>query len=293
MSYAKRCGGPALVDFCFSNWDKLQGIIAKSWKAEKVEEFVETATRSRIELLHNAQVGDCTCGGQWATFARTILNQNGHDPAEWCIAVTQALASGRSKGNLVTHAGFEGNEGKSFLFRPLPLVYGEENVFVTPPKSAFPLLGLEKARLVWLDDWRFNEDLISWALQLLWFEGASFIIGRPQNLYAGHLRYTKDDPVFLTTLQADLHSLKGKLKQGDVDMMLKRLNVYDFKVKVHIPSHVAKGCRVCFAKFLIEEAGAQTERPKREATSSGETPEPKRMMCLAWDVKTCVSRQCC
>ena len=285
MSYAKRCGGPALVDFCFSNWDKLQGIIAKSWKAEKVEEFVETATRSRIELLHNAQVGDCTCGGQWATFARTILNQNGHDPAEWCIAVTQALASGRSKGNLVTHAGFEGNEGKSFLSRPLPLVYGEENVFVTPPKSAFPLLGLEKARLVWLDDWRFNEDLISWALQLLWFEGASFIIGRPQNLYAGHLRYTKDDPVFLTTLQADLHSLKGKLKQGDVDMMLKRLKVYDFKVKVDIPSHVAKGCRVCFAKFLIEEAGVQTERPKREATSSGETPEPKRMMCLAWDVK--------
>ena len=177
MSYAKRCGGLALVDFCFSNWDKLQGIIAKSWKAEKVEEFVETATRSRIELLHNAQVGDCTCGGQWATFARTILNQNGHDPA------AQALASARSKGNLVTHAGFEGNEGKSFLFRPLPLVYGEENVFVTPPKSAFPLLGLEKARLVWLDDWRFNEDLISWAFQLLWFEGASFIIGRPQNLY--------------------------------------------------------------------------------------------------------------
>ena len=25
-----------------------------------------------------------------------------------------------------------------------------------------------------------------------------------------------------------------------------------------------------------------TDRPKREATSSGETPDPKRMMCLAW-----------
>ena len=96
------------VDFCFSNWDKLQGIIAKSWKAEKVEEFVETATRSRIELLHNAQVGDCTCGGQWATFARTILNQNGHDPA------AQALASGRSKGNLVTHPGLEEMKAKVF-----------------------------------------------------------------------------------------------------------------------------------------------------------------------------------
>ena len=48
-------------------------------------------------------------------------------------------------------------------------------------KSAFPRLGLEKA---WLDDWRFNEDIVPWALQLLWFEGACFIIGRPQNINA-------------------------------------------------------------------------------------------------------------
>ena len=62
------------------------------------------------------------------------------DPLEWCKAVTDSLLAGRSKGNLVCHAGFEGNEGKSFLFRPLPLVYGEDNVFVSPPKSAFPVL---------------------------------------------------------------------------------------------------------------------------------------------------------
>ena len=163
---------------------------AKSWKTEKVEDFVAVAAQSRMAASRNAP---CACGGQWADFARTTLSQNGHDPLEWCKAVTDSLLAGRSKGNLVCHAGFEGNEGKSFLFRPLPLVYGEDNVFVSPPKSAFPLLGLEKARMVWLDDWRFNED-----------------IARPQNLYSGHLRYVKDD----YRLASRLARLEGKAKAG-------------------------------------------------------------------------------
>lgn len=287
MAYAKRSGGRALVEFCFANWDKLPAIVAKSWKTEKVEDLVAVAAQSRKEILEEACNASCTCGGQWAEFAHSILCQNGHNPAEWCKAVTDSLLTGRSKGNLVCHAGFEGNEGKSFLLRPLPLVFGEDNVFVTPPKSAFPLLGLEKARVVWLDDWRFNEDIVSWAVQLLWFEGASFVIARPQNLFSGHLRYVKDDPIFITTLQADLQSLKGKLKQGDLDMMVKRLKVFEFKRKVSIPSQVAKGCSSCFALFLLEGGQAKvhrSENAKREATPSGETPEPKRMLCMAWTV---------
>ena len=287
MAYAKRSGGKALVEFCFANWDKLPGIVAKSWKTEKVEDLVAVAARSRMEILEEACNASCTCGGQWADFAYTILCQNDHNPAQWCKAVADSLMAGRSKGTLVCHAGFEGNEGKSFLFRPLTLVFGEDNVFVTPPKSAFPLLGLEKSRVVWLDDWRFNEDIVSWAVQLLWFEGASFVIARPQNLFSGHLRYVKDDPIFITTLQADLHSLKGKLKQGDVDMMVKRLNVFEFKHKISIPSHVAKGCSPCFARFLLQPGHRRihgSERAKRAATPSGETPEPKRLLCLAWTV---------
>ncbi|CAJ1458334.1 unnamed protein product, partial [Effrenium voratum] len=51
MAYAKRSGGRALVDFCFANWDKLPGIVAKSWKTEKVEDFVAVAAQSRMESL--------------------------------------------------------------------------------------------------------------------------------------------------------------------------------------------------------------------------------------------------
>ena len=110
MAYAKRSGGRALVDFCFANWDKLPGIVAKSWKTEKVEDFVAVAAQSRMEILAASRNAPCACGGQWADFARTILSQNGHDPLEWRKAVTDSLLAGRSKGNLVCHAGKRGQK---------------------------------------------------------------------------------------------------------------------------------------------------------------------------------------
>ena len=105
-------------DFCFANWDKLPGIVAKSWKTEKVEDFVAVAAQSRVELAA-ARSAPCTCGGQRADFACAILSQNGHAALNWRKAVTESLSTGRSKGNPVCHAGFEGNEGKS----PLPCLW--------------------------------------------------------------------------------------------------------------------------------------------------------------------------
>ena len=293
MAYAKRCGGPAMMDYCFQNWDKLPMVVARSWKVEKVEEYVDKQNKTRLDILRDAQSSPCACDGQWMSAARRILKQNGLNEDEWRRAVLTALVDGRCKGNLICHAGLEGNEGKSFLLKPLLLIFGEEGVFVAPPKSAFPLIGLEKARLALLDDWRFNEDIVPYAVQLLWFEGAPFVIARPQNVYTGHLRYSKEDPVFLTTLLEDLTSLKGKrfLKKGDVDMMLKRLLVFKFTKKISIPKTVAAGCPCCFAKFLLapppvegttglvgpapaDPAGAGSKR--KILDSAGQSPDRKK-----------------
>jgi hypothetical protein len=256
MAYAKRCGGAAMVDFCFRNWDKLPGLVARSWKVERVEEFVELASKTRIDLLRAACDSKCDCEGEWLAMARKVFKLNHIDEQQWRAAVVTSLAEGRAKGSLICHAGVEGNEGKSFLLKPLVLIYGDEGVFTAPPKNAFPLLDLERARLTLLDDWRFNEDIVSYGVQLLWFEGAPFVIARPQNQYSGHLRYTKNDPVFITTLQEDITSLKGKrfLKQGDIDMMMKRLLVFRFSRKIFISKKVAKGCACCFARLLLSEA---------------------------------------
>ena len=51
MAYAKQCGGPMMVDFCFQNWDKLQGIVEKSWRVEKVEDFIDFQEQSTAGIV--------------------------------------------------------------------------------------------------------------------------------------------------------------------------------------------------------------------------------------------------
>ena len=126
-------------------------------------------------------------------------------------------------------------------------------------------MGLEKAGLALLDGWRFNEeDVIPYALQLLWFEGAPFIISRPQNQFSRHLRYARDDPVFITTLSADLTELKGKkfLQQGDVEMMLKRLLVFNFTKPIVICKPVVQGCGHCFGHTATPLVHAPSASPR-------------------------------
>ena len=65
---------------------------------------------------------------------------------------------------------------------------GSDRVFIKPEKGNFPMLGLEQCRVAVLDDWRFNEDVLSYNFQLLWFEGAPIVIARPQNEHSGHLK---------------------------------------------------------------------------------------------------------
>lgn len=292
MAYAKRCGGPMMVDFCFHNWDRLPAIVEKSWKVQNVEEFVAFQGKTRWHLLEHAHSCACTCGGAWAGYAQTILQQNDIPVATWCQAMTTALQEGRAKGSLVCHAGLHGNEGKSFLLRPLLKVFGPEGVFVAPPaRSSFPLMGLERARLALLDDWRFNEDIIPYALQLLWFEGAPFIISRPQNQFSGHLRYAKDDPVFITTLQSDLTELKGKkfLQQGDVEMMLKRLLVFNFTKPIAIPKPVVQGCAHCFAHFLVSHPLLPIAAAPSSAATTPQHPPVSVEDAESWSVADVVS----
>ena len=60
-------------------------------------------------------------------------------------------------------------------------LYGTDGVQESPPPSSFPLLGLESKSVVLLDEWRFNEKILSLATQLLWYEGKPLPVARPQN----------------------------------------------------------------------------------------------------------------
>jgi hypothetical protein len=292
MGYAKRCGGEMMVKFCFRNWDKLPQLIQRCWRVERVEEFIAKVDKPRLAILEEALDKACVCGGRWVPMALELLTANDIPAKDWCAAMLHSLENGRSKGNLVCHAGHEGNEGKSFMFEPLEEVFGEDMVFCTPPKGGFPFMGLERCRVSLLEDWRFNEDLISYPLQLLWFEGKPIVIARPQNQFSGHLKYCGDAPIFISTLMADIRKIKGKkIEGGDVEMMLKRLKIFEFfrvlKNPVKVPA-----CGRCFATLVLNREGQKSHShtssargagllAKRTASTEIELPEAKRS-CSSW-----------
>ena len=274
LAYARRCGGPAMVEFCFNNYAKLEDLVHRSWQMEQVEDILEGIEKPRVQFLHEAAQSPCKCQRRWVPAAMQLFALNGINPSDWCSAVWASIHHGRSKGSLVCHAGKEGDEGKSFLFEPLYAVFGADSVFTAPPKNAFPLLELPKARLALLDDWRFNEDVVSYALQLLWFEGKPFVIARPQNQFTGHVRYHKDDPVFITTLEADLMALRAKVLPGDRDMMLKRLKIFRFQRKLENPQRDLPACGHCFARLLLTHAGGSPGRADPIVLPVAETSKP-------------------
>ena len=285
VAYATRCGGPAMVEFCFANYPKLDELVARSWRMQHIDEHVAVQEKPRMNFVEEACRQPCSCAGRWAAAASQLFALNGLSEQEWRQAVVQALTHGRSKGSLVCHVGKEGDEGKSFLLQPLYTVFGKDLVFTAPPKNAFPLLGLPAARLALLDDWRFNEDIVSYPTQLLWFEGKDFVIARPQNQYGGHLRYSKDDPVFLTTLEADLMAVHRGTLEGDRDMMLKRLNIFRFHERLDNPDRTIPSCAPCFSKFLLHPQSSLSAAQKRLAAGP---LTPDRRDAATWDVDTVI-----
>ena len=118
-----------MVNFCFKQWNKLPELISRCWRFEKVEEYVSRALKTRLQILEEAQSLPCRCQGQWLPMARELFEKNGLSLQDWRAAVLRSFKEGRSKGTLICHAGHNGNEGKSLLFEPLELLFGEDFVF--------------------------------------------------------------------------------------------------------------------------------------------------------------------
>ena len=76
---------------------------------------------------------------------------------------------------------------------------GMDNIQATAQPGSFPLLGLERLKIVLLDGWTFDTSVAPLATQPPSYEGKSFPITRSQNKdYSGHLLYSGTAPIFAT-----------------------------------------------------------------------------------------------
>ena len=262
-AWAKDHATEAMQKFLFKNRSRIPGLIEDIWEWELVEKNLPMARMGRMDTLKAAVEAGCKCGGQWAKIVKTSFDDNKIDVEALCSDILSAMQKGRSVSTpVIVLAGKVGGEGKSVFLKALLSVFGAHHVFLTPDKTNFPFLGLHGKKVVFLDEWRFNDAIISFPSQMQWFEGSHLTVSRPQNIQgtSGHMRYEGTAPIFATTKAADLKLLEelaqidaatGLPRNAEASMMMRRLRVYHFNTRIAKPEQDAPFCACCFAKLVL------------------------------------------
>eukprot|EP00973_Karenia_brevis_P028633 3948402-Karenia_brevis.AAC.1 len=173
------------------------------------------ACPTRMEAMTTAGNGACVCGGAWPNLAMACLNLNGICAPELCHTILEALKAGRSASTpVIVLAGQSGGEGKSLFLKPLHHVFSGDGFVcgITKESGHVPLFDFPKAKVAFLDEYRFDPDLLSWSSMCLWFDGSAAPTGRPQNSsgVSGNMMYKGTAPIFITTKLADLQWLESQ-----------------------------------------------------------------------------------
>lgn len=210
VEYAKVHCSPTMCAFLFKHRLRLPTLIDDLWQWETVTDVVASAKMTLVQVLEAAAQRPCVCENRWAPFVVGALVANKIPIGPLCFDIHRSLAMGRGATTpVLVLAGTKGGECKSTLFKGLQAVFGCENLFYAPPKGSFPLLGLEKASVCFLDDYRFDQTVLPFSVQCLWFDGSPVPVARPQSQagQTGHSLYTATAPIFVTTKEQDLHRL--------------------------------------------------------------------------------------
>lgn len=86
--------------------------------------------------------------------------------------------------------------GKTYLLQPLRKVF---TCFQPPASSSFASVGAENAKVIILNDLRWNSRLITWQDFLLLLEEQPIHLPAPKSHYAQDIYLEKDLPIFATS----------------------------------------------------------------------------------------------
>ena len=252
----------------FKNRVRLPALIDDIWQWENMEENLCAARLGRMDTLRRAAQSPCVCNGAWAAKVVASFIINGINVRHICTDVCRSLTMGRGETvPVLVLAGARGGEGKSLFLKALLSVYGHEHVFQPPENSSFPLLDLPGKKVAFLDEWRFDDETLSFKTQCLWYDGSAVPVARPQNQagVTGHALYRGSAPLFATTKLSDIQALAaaaaddpttGRPKDAEASMLLRRLKIYSFTRRlpsVHNEPKIAF-CGHCFSTLVLTQA---------------------------------------
>ena len=141
------------------------------------------------------------------------------------------------------------NCGKTFLLNPLNVVY---RTFTNPANTSFAWVGAETAEVVFLNDFRWSQQIIAWHDLLLMLEGQLVHLPAPKSHYAQDLVFNRDTPIFCTTKHQIVLVRSGHIDEKETEMMSVRWKI--FALRYQIPQEDQKEilpCPTCFCRLIL------------------------------------------
>ena len=247
-------GRTALAEFCTKHGGKLQGFLDGALSVMNAPQHLADAGSSRLDKLRRAAADRaCECSGVWQPGALRILSLNGICPDVFCLAICTALHLGAKREVNIACVG-RGGCGKSTLLEPLDFLF--ETLGKPQRGSTFHLGNLPGCDIALWQDFKHNEDTISWEDLLSVFVGEAIELRSPGQL---NTKFRNTAPLFYSGRAP----LKCKHETGEAAAELDRMMAERFAA-FHFTKPFPKlernkkwiHCPKCAASFYLRGAAA-------------------------------------
>ena len=163
---------------------------------QEASEEIARNDLSRMDMIRNAGREECIagCNGEWLRCAREVLHNNSVHPIVFAFAIRDLMNNGRGKFRNIMIVG-PANCGKTFLLKPLEKIL---KTFSNPANDKYAWLGAENAELIFLNDFRWCQEMIAWKDMLLLLEGEKVHLPSPKNHYVKDVCIDRDTPIVCT-----------------------------------------------------------------------------------------------
>ena len=204
-----------------------------------------------MEVMRKCATEGCVegCNEEWLVCPEQVLTQNKVHPVVYASALRDLLVKGWGKNRNIMIVG-PANCTKTFLLKPLQTML---KAFSNPSNDKYAWIGAEDAEVIFLNDFRGTNEMLSWKELLLLLEGQTVHLPSPKNHYASDITISSDAPIFATGKSRIVFRGRGNSNDSvEDDMIAARWTVFKFFHQIPVEKQKeVPPCHKCFAKLAL------------------------------------------
>ena len=249
----REAGQNDLAEYVFSKIEKhLHELVKKTWAMHTARADLEKEKLSRMDMLQS-YLTPCTppCDGQWLECAKEVLTLNNISISDFGISISKLIQHGRGKHRNILIIG-PANCAKTFILNPLQEIFNG-TIFHNPANDKYGWVGADKARVIFLNDFRWNKELINWKDLLLLLEGEPVRLPAPKNMYSEDVNITSNVPIFATSKSTIRYrGSYGTIDETEDQMMNVRWKLFKFSHQFEECNQKnISPCPKCFSTLVL------------------------------------------